>query len=129
MLAFRGSDGVVMCADTQASGSTKEYALKITPIGKNALLGCCSGFDDYISHFTRFVEYALANRGDLDYYKVVLGAILEYSKDIHETGETVGLKEEEVKKLCYSSGVLAIYDRIIDGTMSFRQIPHTHPWQ
>jgi len=109
ILAIRGEDGIVIAADTQATGRMLEYALKITPIGDNALLGC-SGAAQYISLFTQHVQESLGNPGAGDYYKAVYGAIKSYSREVAGENEYSSVLDDTVKNLCCPAGVLAVYD-------------------
>src|SRR5439155_16986262 len=109
ILAIRDEDGIVIAADTQATGRMLEYALKITPIGDHALLGC-SGAAEYISLFTQHVQESLQDPGAGDYYKAVHGAIKSYSREVAEVNEYSALLDDTIKNLCCPAGVLALYD-------------------
>jgi hypothetical protein len=87
IIAIRCKDGVILCADSQSSGSTKEVAVKIEEIGDQGLIAC-SGYEPYIDQFKDYVRDWIDGKGKKSYRKTLNQAITAFSRDVSERYDT-----------------------------------------
>jgi ATP-dependent protease HslVU (ClpYQ) peptidase subunit len=112
IFGIKCEEGLVMCGDNQAtSGDVKESTVKITPIGKHALLGC-SGNDLYIPLLENTFKKRF-NPDSSDYEESIGECVRAYAKEVAGDMEAGGVARDrygEVPDLYRTDALLGFSD-------------------
>lgn len=114
IIAIEGRDGVVFCADLQATTDlTKEIANKIRAIRPNEMLGC-AGSTEYIDVFYQHVVDTLTKSERPDYLRAMNQAIDSYCEYVAQRIEKLRLDRIPIfyqPRNYYPQGIFVVYDK------------------
>jgi 20S proteasome alpha/beta subunit len=109
ILAIGYHGGIIMSADTRATGRAIEVRNKVQALDTNVLMGC-AGVTNYVEMLTTRMGEAFEQDETLTLWDRINNGLNAYNAEVMERNKTSGLTWQEQRENCYPEGVIAAYD-------------------
>lgn len=109
ILAIGYHGGIILSADTRATGRAIEIRNKVEALDSNILMGC-AGVTNYIEMLTTRMGEAFEKDETLTLWDRINNGLNAYLAEITERNKVAGLTWQEQRENCYPEGIIAAYD-------------------